>query len=413
MSSLRERMNVSSMATGDDTLDRVRAALAGAGEVVAAARRDPGARRYLEQAIASAVAQEGQPSTPDRVARLAEELLGYGPLQPLLEDPAVTDIMVNAPDAVYVERGGRLERTQARFRDEAHIVEVARRIAAGAGRRLDAAHPYVDARLPDGSRFHAVLPPIAIHSPCMTIRRFGRTFPSLDELVQRGALSVTMSATLARAVRSRMNVLIAGNTGSGKTTLLNALCGAVAPHERVITIEDAAELRLPVEHVVALECRPPNVEGQGAVTLRDLVRNALRMRPDRLVIGEMRGAEAFDVLQAWHTGHRGSLCTLHANGPVDALDRFATLAALAGEGVPFDILRAQVQSAVDLVVFLERDPEGGRRVSLVCEVRDGRCQPLSIAEDGGPAYVVAPAVDAFHRRCHSAEGTGRERKAGG
>lgn len=362
--------------TGDVALRTARDALREGGEIVARARRDPEARRLLEQAVASAVAAEAERPTRLRVAELAEELLGYGPLQPLLADPDISDIMVNGPSTVFVERAGRMVRTAARFRDERHLMDVARRIASGAGRRLDAAHPFVDARLPDGSRFHAVVPPVAASGTCITIRRFGRRFPDLDELQARGALSAGAAAYLRQAVAGRRNVIVAGATGSGKTTLLNALAGLAHPEERLVIIEDAAELNVAHGHVVSLECRPENVEGQGAVHLRDLVRTALRMRPDRLVIGEMRGPEAFDVLQAWHTGHLGSLTTVHANDPDDALERFATLAAMGGEGIPFDVLRRQVRGAVQVVVFLMRRPDGGRGAGAVCEVRGERCQPV-------------------------------------
>lgn len=355
----------------DDALARARAALRGSVSVVARAREDPEARRLLEQAVAGVVARGAEPASPERVAQLAEELLGFGPLQPLLADPRVTDVLVNGPDEVYVEREGRLVRTGARFRDERHVEEVARRLAAAAGRRLDAAHPYADARLPDGSRLHAILPPCAVRGAAITIRRFGRSFPAFADLERAGTVSPGEAERLRAAVRERQNVVVAGATGSGKTTLVNALAGLVSPEERLVTIEDGAELRIAHPHVVALECRHANVEGLGAVTLRDLVRNALRMRPDRIVIGEMRGPEAFDVLQAWHTGHRGSFTTIHANGPEDALERFATLAALGGEGVPFDALHRQVLAAVDLVVFVERDREGRRRVAAIHDRRGG------------------------------------------
>ncbi|MBX6350333.1 MAG: CpaF family protein [Clostridia bacterium] len=354
----------------DDRLARARAALFGSTSVVVRAREDPEARRLLEQAVAGAVARSADLARPEEVAELAEELLGFGPLQPLLADPRVTDVLVNRPDEVYVERDGRLVRTGARFRDERHVEEVARRLAAACGRRLDAAHPFVDARLPDGSRLHAVLPPCAPRGAAITIRRFGRSFPRFDELERAGTLAPEVAGRLRAAVAERRNVLVAGATGSGKTTLVNALAGLVSPDERIITIEDALELRIDHPHVVPLECRHANVEGVGAVTLRDLVRQALRMRPDRIVIGEMRGPEAFDVLQAWHTGHRGSFTTIHANGPEDALERFATLAALGGGGVPFEALARQVRAAADLVVFLSRDREGRRRVTAI-EAREG------------------------------------------
>ncbi|MDI3269854.1 MAG: CpaF family protein [Bacillota bacterium] len=370
-------------------VEEARHALSGAGAVVERARRDPGSRRHLELAVAAAVAASNVAPTREKVAHVAEEVLGYGPLQALLVDPEITDVMVNGPGEIYVERQGRLEKTDLQFRDEKHLLEVARRIAGDAGRRLDASHPYVDARLPDGSRFHAILPPISLKGPCLTIRRFRQEFFTLEELAERGSLTPQALRILEEAVVQRQNILISGNTGSGKTTLLTALAARIAPEERVITIEDAAELRLPLPHAVALETRPAGVEGNHGVSLRELVRNALRMRPDRLLIGEMRGAEAFDVLQAWHTGHRGSFCTVHANGPEDALLRFTTLASLAPERPPFAVLKRQVKATVDLMVHLERTPQGRRQLAQICTWGNGKLRPLLLV-DGDREYALKP-----------------------
>lgn len=368
-------------------VEEARHALTQAGAVVERARRDPSSRRHLELAVAAAVAASNVAPTRETVAHVAEEVLGYGPLQALLVDPEITDVMVNGPEEIYVERQGRLEKTALQFRDERHLLEVARRIAGDAGRRLDAAHPCVDARLPDGSRFHAILPPLSLKGPCLTIRRFRREVFTLEDLLERGSLTPGALKILERAVEGRQNILISGNTGSGKTTLLTALAARIDPRERVITIEDAAELNLPLPHVVALETRPAGVDGHPGVTLRELVKNALRMRPDRLLIGEMRGAEAFDVLQAWHTGHRGSFCTVHANGPEDALLRFTTLASLAPERPPFAVLKRQVKATVDLVVHLERTPEGRRHLAQICTWDKGKLRPLLLA-DGEREYPV-------------------------
>src|SRR5947208_3991776 len=301
----------------------------------------------------------------ERVLRLAT---GLGPLDALLGDPAVDEVMVNGPSEVYVERGGRIERADAAFAGEPELRHAIERILAPLGRRVDEASPLCDARLPDGSRVNVVIPPLALSGPCLTIRRFRRQGFSLSDLVENGTLSEELSSFLARCVRARASILVSGGTGSGKTTTLGALSGALPDGERIVTIEDAAELRLRQPHVVRLEARPPNLEGRGEVTIRQLVRNALRMRPDRIVVGEVRGAEALDMLMALNTGHEGSLTTVHANSPPDALRRVETLALMAGVGLPHSAIREQLASALQLVVHQARGPDGRRRVESVAEV---------------------------------------------
>jgi pilus assembly protein CpaF len=301
----------------------------------------------------------------ERVMLLAT---GLGPLEPLLADPAVDEVMVNGPHAVFVERRGRLEPADAAFDSEAELGHTIERILAPLGRRVDEASPLCDARLPDGSRVHVVIPPLSLSGPCLTIRRFRRQGFSLRELVAGGTLPGALADLLALCVAARASVLVSGGTGSGKTTTLNALSGAIPGEERIVTIEDAAELRLRQRHVVRLEARPPNLEGRGEVTIRQLVRGALRMRPDRIVVGEVRGPEALDMLQALNTGHDGSLTTVHANSPEDALRRVETLALMAGVGLPHAAVREQVASALDLVVHQARRADGSRAIESVTEV---------------------------------------------
>jgi pilus assembly protein CpaF len=334
----------------------------------------------LPERIAALVeAQAGAlaPGTRAELARrVAERSFGLGPLEPLLADPAVDEVMVCGPDRVWVERGGRLERTDVRFASEAALRHAIERILAPLGRRADEAEPLCDARLPDGSRVNVVLPPLALDGPALTIRRFRRRGLAPAELVATGSWSPALHELLARAVRARLNVLVSGGTGSGKTTTLNALSAFIGAGERVVTVEDAAELRLQQPHVVRLEARPPSLEGRGEVTIRRLVRNALRMRPDRIVVGEVRGGEALDMLSAMSSGHDGSLSTVHAGSPAEALRRVETLALMADVGLPHAAVRAQVASAVDLVVHQARTADGARRVVSVAEVlEDG---------DGGP-----------------------------
>ncbi len=326
----------------------------------------------LPEEVRDLVAEEAPLlSSGDRAAveaRIVRDTVGLGPLEDLLADPLVEEVMVNGPGSVYVERGGRIEATGVSFGDEEELRNTIERILAPLGRRIDELSPMVDARLADGSRVNVVIPPLAIDGPALSIRRFGAERPGPSELVELGTLSTAQCELLGAAVGGRRSVLISGGTGSGKTTLLNALSSFIAPAERVVTIEDAAELRLQRPHVVRLESRPASVEGRGEVTVRDLLRNALRMRPDRIVIGEVRGAEALDLLTALNTGHDGALSTVHANSPADALGRLETLALMAGVGLPHEAIAEQVQRGIDLVVHLERDRDGARRVVEIAEV---------------------------------------------
>lgn len=302
------------------------------------------------------------------MARVIRDTIGLGPLEDLLADPTVEEVMVNGPNQVYIEREGRIEAAEVCFASEDELRNTIERILAPLGRRIDELSPMVDARLADGSRVNAVIPPLAIDGPALSIRRFGANRPGPRELIELGTLTDPQLGLLEEAIGERRSVLISGGTGSGKTTLLNALSGFVSEGERVVTIEDAAELRLRRCHVVRLESRPAGVEGRGEVTIRDLLRNALRMRPDRIVIGEVRGAEALDLLTALNTGHRGALSTVHANSPADALSRLETLALMAGLGLPHEAIAAQVRRGIDLVVHLERLADGSRRVTEIADV---------------------------------------------
>ena len=302
------------------------------------------------------------------VEAVASELVGLGPLEPLLEDPAVTEIMVNGPDQVYVEQGGRLRRSDVVFDDAAHLMRLIERILSPLGRRVDEASPMADGRLEDGSRINVVLPPLALNGPTLTIRKFSRQPLTIPALVRLGTLPPAVADFLRACVAGRLNVLVSGGTGSGKTTTLNALSSFIPAEERVITVEDAAELQLQQPHVVTLESRPPNLEGRGEITIRQLVRNALRMRPDRIILGEVRGAEALDLLMALNTGHDGSLSTIHANGPRDALARLETMTLMAGTELPLRAVREQIASAVHLLLHQQRLRDGSRRVTHVTEV---------------------------------------------
>jgi pilus assembly protein CpaF len=299
---------------------------------------------------------------------LLDEIVGLGPLERLLRDASATDILVNGADQVYVERHGRLEESPVRFRDEQHLLQIIQRIVSRVGRRVDQMSPIVDARLPDGSRVNAVIPPLALRGSTLSIRRFGLNPLLLKDLLQLTALTPEMALFLESAVKARLNIIISGGTGSGKTTLLNTLSAFIPNTERIISVEDAAELQLQQRHVVQLESRPPNVEGKGEVTLRDLVRNTLRMRPNRIIIGECRGPEAFDMLQAMNTGHEGSLTTLHANSPRDAISRLEMMLMMAGMEVPLHAMREQIASAITLIVQVDRLPGGPRRVTSITEV---------------------------------------------
>jgi pilus assembly protein CpaF len=321
--------------------------------------------RALVDSEAAALPDADREALAARVVRLAT---GLGPLEPLLADPRVDEVMVNGPAEVWVERGGVIEPTAVRFGSDAELLHAIERILAPLGRRVDEASPLCDARLPDGSRVNVVIPPLALGGPCLTIRRFRRRGFSLDDLVEGGTLPAQLAGFLAGCVRGRAAILVSGGTGSGKTTTLNALSGAIPDGERIVTIEDAAELRLRQQHVVRLEARPANVEGRGEVTIRALVANALRMRPDRIVVGEVRGPEALDMLQALNTGHEGSLTTVHANSPAAALRRVETLALMAGVGLPHAAISEQVGTALDLVVHQIRGSDGARRIESVAEV---------------------------------------------
>jgi pilus assembly protein CpaF len=302
------------------------------------------------------------------ITDVLDELFGLGPLEVLLADPTISDILVNRHNLIYIEREGRLEETQLVFRDDRHLMQIIERIVSAVGRRVDESSPMVDARLPDGSRVNAVIPPLALDGPTLSIRRFRTDKLGAQDLVARDALTAPMLEFLEKCVASRLNVIVSGGTGAGKTTMLNVLSSFIGERERVVTIEDAAELRLRQRHVVRLETRPPNIEGKGAVRQRELVINSLRMRPDRIVVGEVRGEEALDMLQAMNTGHDGSLTTIHANTPRDALYRLDTMVAMANLNIPDKAIRQQVASAVDLIVQVARLADGSRRVTAISEI---------------------------------------------
>ena len=302
-------------------------------------------------------------------AEVAADLLGYGPLEELLADPTLTEIMCNAYDDIYVERNGKLEHVNTTFTDEAHLRQIIEKIVATVGRRIDESSPMVDARLPDGSRVNAILPPVAVHSPVLTIRRFPAEPYGMKDLINFGSITLDAAMFLEACVRGKLNILVSGGTGTGKTTMLNVLTEFVPESDRIVTIEDAAEIRLHQPHVITLEARPANIEGAGQITIRDLVRNALRMRPDRIVVGEVRGGEALDMLQAMNTGHEGSLTTIHCNSPRDGLARMETMVLMAGYDLPLRAIRSQVASAVDIIIHIDRFGDGSRRVTHISEVQ--------------------------------------------
>jgi pilus assembly protein CpaF len=302
------------------------------------------------------------------VREITDDILGYGPLEQLLRDDSVTEVMVNAFDRIYCERSGKIERTTAAFVDNAHLLRIIDKIVSQVGRRVDEASPMVDARLPDGSRVNAIIPPLSLRGPTLTIRKFSRDPYTMNDLITFGSVSPKAAQFLAACVKGKLNILISGGTGTGKTTTLNAMSAFVPEDERIVTIEDAAELQLQQEHVITLESRPPNIEGQGEVRIRELVRNALRMRPDRIIVGEVRGAETLDMLQAMNTGHEGSLTTIHANSPRDALSRLETLVLTAGLDLPLRAIREQISSAFDLLVQITRLVDGSRRITHITEV---------------------------------------------
>ena len=302
-------------------------------------------------------------------SEILDEVLGYGPLEPLLKDVAISDILVNTYKNIYIERFGKLELTEARFKDDAHLMRIIDKIVSSVGRRIDESTPMVDARLPDGSRVNVIIPPLALDGPILSIRRFAVNPLELDDLIEYRTLTPEIAEILKGIIKARLNVIISGGTGSGKTTLLNVLSRFIPGDERIVTIEDAAEVQLKQDHVVSLETRPPNIEGKGEVVQRDLLRNSLRMRPDRIIVGEVRGEEALDMLQAMNTGHDGSLTTIHANSPRDSLMRLETMVLMAGMDLPIRAIREQVASAVDLIVHQSRLKEGTRRVTSITEVQ--------------------------------------------
>jgi len=348
--------------------------------------RTPGdaAREEVLVLIRNTVNSEAVPlsfAERERLAReILDEIFGLGPLEPLLKDPSISDILVNRYNRVYVERGGKLETTGLSFKDDQHLMQIIDRIVSRVGRRVDESSPMVDARLADGSRVNAIIPPLAIDGPCLSIRRFGRDPVTARNMIENKTLTEPMLELLSTMVKGRLNILISGGTGAGKTTLLNVLSGYIPNNERVVTIEDAAELQLKQEHVVRLETRPPNIEGKGAVRQRQLVINSLRMRPDRIVVGEVRGEEAFDMLQAMNTGHEGSLTTVHANSQRDALARIESMFSMANLNIPERAVRHQIASAIHTVVQIARLSDGSRKVIAICEVTGVEGEVISMQD---------------------------------
>lgn len=358
-------------------------------DLLTKARLDAARRNHLKGVILRILAEQGlfvQRMTREALAEsVASEIIGYGPLDPLLGDTDVTDILVNGPGEVFIEKKGRLELTPVAFRNEEHLNDIIGRIIGPLGRRVDQSSPFVDARLPDGSRVNVVVPPVVLGGPTLCIRKFSPRPWSLAEMVQVGTLSEELAQYLRLCVRARFNLIIAGGTGSGKTTLLNTLANCLAADdERIVTVEDSAEIHLTGGHVVSLEARPPSIEGKGEVTIRQLVRNSLRMRPDRLIIGEVRGAEAFELLNALNTGHEGSLSTLHANSGPDALNRLENMVLMAGEPLPHEVVREQVNRAVDMIVMMSRFASGSRKVTSVGLVHKGG----TIGSSGGRVIPI-------------------------
>lgn len=397
----------------DDLVKIYRARLLEEVELDEVASLDPPQRRArLERVLSRLLSLEGPVmSSRERswlIRRVVDDAVGLGVLEPLVADPSVTEIMVNGPEDIFVERAGRLERVPTRFASEADLYQMIDRIVSTVNRRVDESSPMADARLPGGERVNVIIPPLALDGPTVTIRRFPQPF-RLDDLVARRSLPDSAATLLAVLVRARLNVLVSGGTGSGKTTFLNALSGLIPDRERIITIEDAAELSLQQPHVVRMEARPANTEGEGEVTIRDLVRNSLRMRPDRIVVGEVRGGETLDMLQAMNTGHEGSLTTVHANSPVDALARLETLASMSDLNLPVDTLRDQINGAIDVIVQLERDSNGVRRVgaieAVVSQRRDVyQTQPImhhvGSATDADGRFETYPVPEQLAERLH-------------
>jgi pilus assembly protein CpaF len=340
-------------------------------------------RRRVDAEVRRLVAEESGIARADRerlVDEIVDDTVGHGPLERLLADDTISEIMVNGADDVWVERNGRLYETTVRFIDDSHVRRIINKIVAQVARRIDESSPMVDARLPDGSRVNAVIPPLSLSGPLVTIRKFSRRRLTLDDLVGLGTINSEAVDFLERCVQAELNVLVSGGTGTGKTTFLNAISTTIPEADRIVTIEDAAELRLNQRHVLRLESRPENIEGQGEIPIRELVRNSLRMRPDRIIVGEVRGAEALDMLQAMNTGHDGSLTTIHANSPRDGLARIETMVLMAGYDLPVRAIRQQVSAALELIIHLERLEDGGRRVTSICEVQRMESDVITLQE---------------------------------
>ena len=328
------------------------------------------------------------------VEELISEILGLGPIEPLLKDPSVTEVMVNGPDSIYIERKGHLQKTDVRFRNTEHLMHIIDRIVTAVGRRVDESSPMVDARLADGSRVNVIIPPLSLIGPCVTIRKFSKDVLTVDKMIEFGSFDQRMAEFLEDCVKGRLNIVVSGGTGSGKTTLLNVLSSYVPATERIVTLEDSAELQLKQDHVVTLETRPPNIEGEGEVTMRDLVRNALRMRPDRIIVGECRTGEALDMLQAMNTGHDGSMTTAHANSARDALSRLETMVLMSGMELPLRAIRSQIASAVDIIVQIARLRDGSRKI-------------INIAEVTGMEGDIITLQDLFYFENHGVDQDGR------
>jgi pilus assembly protein CpaF len=393
MMELHERLSTSRpaivMSTGPDPFAEVKnrihlAVIGELGPQLFNSSMDPMALRERVVAdIRAHLSTESGISRDDRerlVSEISDDILGHGPIERLLADDSVTEIMVNGPYDIWVERQGRLYQTTVRFNDDSHLRRIINKMVAQVGRRIDESSPMVDARLPDGSRVNAVIPPLSLSGPLVTIRKFANKRLDLNEMIRLATLSEETVDFLQRCIHAQLNILICGGTGTGKTTLLNALSAAISDSERIVTVEDAAELQLKQAHVLRLEGRPKNIEGQGEITIRDLVRNSLRMRPDRIIVGEVRGAEALDMLQAMNTGHDGSLTTVHANAPRDALARIETMVLMAGYDLPLRAIRQQVASALDMIIHLERLEDGSRRVTAITEVQRMESEVITLQE---------------------------------
>lgn len=379
----RDQLLAAARLDGEGTISVYRKKLLDEVDLNELAKLTPTQRRArLERVVGHLLTREGPVlSNAERtslVRQIVDAALGLGVLEPLLADETITEIMVNGPGEVWIERDGKLERVKTRFADEAQLYQTIDRIVSAVNRRVDESSPMVDARLPGGERVNVIIPPLALNGPSITIRRFPRTF-SMDELMDLGTIDESIRSLLGACVRGKFNLIVSGGTGTGKTTLLNALSAFIPESERIITIEDSAELQLQQPHVISLESRPPNVEGKGQVAIRDLVRNSLRMRPDRILVGEVRGAETLDMLQAMNTGHEGSIATVHANSTEDAIMRLETLASMTDLTVPFEALRDQVNSAIDVIVQLERNIDGSRRVVEVAAVASRRRETFRLA----------------------------------